>query len=121
LLPLPGLPETAISVTSVSPLNATCQVYTTYSGVRADNTLSLRSDPTTEATQLFRVPNNVDVYLVPGSQEVAADGYHWLNMIYEDPSQTRYIGWIARDSFEVNGVRNPSVATLRRTARQVSC
>ena len=120
-LPLPGLPATAISVTSAPLLNATCQVYTTYSGVRADNKLSLRADPTTDATQLFRVPNNVEVYLVPGSQEVEADGYHWLNVIYKDSPQSRYIGWIARDSFEVNGVRDHSVATLRRTARQVSC
>jgi len=120
-LPLPGLPETAIPVTSVPSLNATCQVYTTYSGVRSDNTLSLRADPTTEAVQLFRVPNNTEVYLVPGSQEADADGYHWLNVIYEASSQVRYIGWIARDSFEVNGVRDTSVATLRRTASQVPC
>lgn len=121
LLPLPGLPATSIPVTSVPLLNATCQVYTTYSGVRADNRLSLRSGPSTEAPQIFRVPNNIQVLLVPGSQEVEADGYHWLNVIYEDSPQMRYTGWIARDSFEVNGVRDTSVATLRPTQNQAPC
>ena len=121
LLPLPGLPQTAIPVTSVPLLNATCQVYTTYAGQRADNKLSLRAEPRTEAIQLFRVPNNIEVYLVPGSQEIEADGYHWLNVIYADSPQARYIGWVARDSFEVNGVRDLSIATLRRTARQAAC
>ncbi|HLV36028.1 MAG TPA: SH3 domain-containing protein [Spirillospora sp.] len=120
-LPLPGLPATAIPVTSVPSLGSLCQVYTTYSGARADNVLSLRSDPSTEAQQIFRVPNNVQVLRVPGSPEVEADGYHWLNVIYVDTSQMRYLGWIARDSFEVNGVRDPSVATLRPGNTQVPC
>ncbi len=108
-------------MTTVPLLNATCQVYTTYSGVRADNRLSLRSDPTTEAPQIFRVPNNIQVLRIPGSQEVEADGYHWLNVIYEESPQMRYIGWIARDSFEVNDVRDTSVATLRPTQNQAPC
>jgi hypothetical protein len=120
-LPLPGLPDTGVPVTSAPLLNTTCQVYTTYSGARADNTLSLRSDPSTEAPQVFRVPNRIEVLRVPGSQEVEADGYHWLNVIYEESAQMRYIGWIARDSFEVNGVRDTSVATLRRTATHAPC
>ena len=120
-LPLPGVPETAVPVTNVPLLGDTCEVYTTYSGARADNTLSLRAGPSTETQQIFRVPNNIEVWRVPGSQEVEAEGYHWLNVIYEAPSQTRYIGWVARDSFEVNGVRDPSVETLRPAGSQAPC
>ena len=118
LLPLPS---TGVPVTSVPSLNAQCQVYITYSGSRPDNKLSLRTEPRTDAAQVFRVPNNVEVLRVSGSEEVEADGYHWLNVIYGEPSGTRYIGWMARDSYEIDGVRNPAVATLRTTGTQRPC
>ena len=121
LLPLPGLPVIAPPVTSVPNLGALCEVYSTYSGARADNKLSMRSAPSTTAPQVFRVPNNIQVLRVPNSQEVEAEGYHWLNVIYTDTPQMRYIGWIARDSFEVNGDRDPSVATLRAEGTQSPC
>lgn len=121
LPPLPGLPPTSPVVTSQPSLGATCDVYTTYSGVRADNVLSLRDGPSTEALQLYRVPNNAPVLRVPGSAEIEAEGYHWLNVIYEESPQQRIQGWIARDSFEVNGERDPSVATLRPTGSQAAC
>ena len=121
LLPLPNLPATSVIVTSVPPLDDYCQLYVTYSGVRADNKLSLRSEPSTTALQLFRVPNNAQVLLVPGSREIEAEGYHWLNAIYVESPQMRYQGWIARDSYEVNGVRDPSIATLRPSGTQLPC
>lgn len=116
---LPPLPN--ISVTSAPALGSTCDVYITYSGARADNRLSMRAEPNVAAPQIFRVPNHIEVYRVPGSGEVEADGYHWLNMIYVDSAQARYQGWIARDSFETNGVRDPSIATLRATGAQAAC
>lgn len=121
LIPLPGLPASVEPVTSVPSLGDFCQVYTTYSGARVDNKLSLRSEPSTEAPQIFRVPNNIEVLRIPNSQEVEAEGYHWLNVIYEESPQIRYVGWIARDSFEVNGERDPSVATLRPQGTQSPC
>ncbi len=120
-LPMPNVVATAIPVTSVPVLGMRCPVYLTYSGARSDNTLSLRSAPSTEALQVFRVPNNAEVFLIPDSIETEADGYHWLNVVYEASPQLRYQGWIARDSFETNGVRDPSVATLRATGRQAAC
>ncbi|MBZ0301002.1 MAG: hypothetical protein K8J31_14740 [Anaerolineae bacterium] len=121
LLPLPDLPATAIPVTSMPTLGDLCDVYMTYSGARADNKLSLRSDPSTTAIQIVRVPNRVEVFRLPDSPEVEAEGYHWLNVIYVASPQMRYQGWIARDSFEVNGVRDPAVATLRPAGTQDSC
>lgn len=121
MLPLPGLPLSSVSATSVPKLGALCEVYITYSGARSDNKLSLRSAPSTDALQLFRVPNHVQVLRLPGSQEVEAEGYHWLNVIYEASSQMRYLGWIARDSYEVNGVRDTSIATLQQSGTQRSC
>jgi hypothetical protein len=98
-----------------------CDVYTTYSGTDARNVLSMRAEPSADSAQVLRVPNNAPVFLVPGSQEVEAEGYHWLNVIYVDASQNRYEGWIARDSFMSGGVRDPSVSTLRSTGRQAAC
>jgi hypothetical protein len=120
-LPLAPPPVTNIPVTSAPPLGATCQVYTTYSGTVAANKLSLRSAPSVAAPQVFRVPNNTPVFLVPGSQEVEGDGYHWLNVIYVDVTQTRYVGWMARDSYSKGGVRDPSIATLQQTGAQAAC
>jgi hypothetical protein len=116
---LPPLPN--ISVTSAPALGGQCEVYITYSGARADNRLSMRAEPGVASPQMLRVPNNIEVYRIPGSQEVQADGYHWLHMIYVDAAQARYQGWIARDSFETNGVRDPSIATLRATGTQAAC
>jgi hypothetical protein len=121
LLPLPPLPATIMPVTSAPPIGGTCLVYVTYSGSEPLNKLSLRSTPSASAPQLYRVPNNTAVMLIPTSQEIEADGYHWFNIIYVDASQTRYQGWMARDSYSVNGVRNPSIATLRPTGTQASC
>lgn len=120
-LPQPNAVATTVPVTSVPALGARCDVYLTYSGARSDNKLSLRSEPSPGATQIFRVPNNVEVLLIPGSVETSAEGYRWLNVIYEATPLLRYQGWIARDSFETNGIRDPSIATLRPTGRQAAC
>jgi hypothetical protein len=121
LLPLPGLPVNTAPVTSVPLLGGLCEVYSTYSGVRPDNKLSMRSAPSAAAPQIFRVPNFIQVLRVPNSQEVEAEGYHWLNVIYVDTPDMRYIGWIARDSFETNGQRDISIATLRPEGTQSPC
>ena len=112
---------TLIPVTSVPPLGTLCQIYTTYSGVDPRNSLSLRTSVSVSAPQVFRVPNNQNVFLVPGSGEIEADGYHWLNIIYVQSPQMRYQGWMARDSFSANGVRDPSIATLRLVNAQAGC
>lgn len=121
LTPLGPTPLPALGSTNSPALGALCQLYTTYSGTDPRNVLSLRSEPSASAAQLFRVPTNVQVYLVPGSQEIEAEGYHWLNIIYVDAAQNRYQGWMARDSYIQSGVRNPSIATLRPTGQQAAC
>lgn len=98
-----------------------CAVYTTFSGSDPDNLLSLRAQPSTIANQILKLPNNTRVFLIPDAQEIEADGYHWLNIIYIDTTQKRYQGWTARDSFAANGVRDPSIATLRPTGQQSPC
>lgn len=114
-------PLPALGSTNSPALGTQCQVYRTYSGTDPRNVLSLRAEPSTEATQVFRVPTNTQVYRVPDSQEVEAEGYHWLNVIYVDPAQNRYQGWMARDSYIVRGVRDPSIATLIPTGQQAAC
>jgi len=128
LLPLPDGGNVTVStpqpslvpVTSVPLLNASCQTYTTFSGADPRNSLSLRSSASITAPQVFRVPTNTQVLLVPGSQETEGDGYHWLNIIYVG-KETRYVGWMARDSFSTNGVRDASVATLRPLGTTAAC
>jgi hypothetical protein len=117
LPPLPNISTTPVAVAS----EGFCLVYTTYSGSDPDNLLSLRAEPSTTSTQVFRVPNFAPVLLVSGSQEVEAEGYHWLNVIYVHTDQTRYEGWMARDSFSRGGVRDSSIATLRPTGQQQPC
>ena len=129
LLPLPGNPGSVINtpqptllpVTSAPPLGSVCQIYVAYSGVDPQNKLSLRISASISAPQVFRVPTNAQVLLIPGSQEVEGDGYHWLNVIYVDSSKIRYQGWMARDSFSKNGVRDPSIATLRPLGATAAC
>ena len=129
LLPLPGNPgslintpqPTLIPVTSVPPMGSVCQIYVAYSGVDPQNKLSLRTSASISAPQVFRVPTNAHVLLIPTSQETEGDGYHWLNVIYIDSSQIRYQGWMARDSFSTNGVRDPSIATLRPLGATAPC
>ena len=131
LLPLPGndgavtvlaTPQpTLFPVTSVPPLGTVCQIYVTYSGVDPQNKLSLRISPSVSAPQVFRVPTDTNVLLVPTSQETEGDGYHWLNVIYLVTPITRYQGWMARDSFSKNGVRDPSIATLRPLGATAPC
>ena len=131
LLPFPGndgavpvfnTPQpTLIPVTSAAPLGTTCQIYVAYSGTDPQNKLSLRTSPSVSAPQVFRVPTNANVLLVPTSQETEGDGYHWLNVIYIDTDQTRYQGWMARDSFSKNGVRDPSTPTLRPLGATAPC
>lgn len=111
---------TLIPVTSVPAFSTSCQVYTTYSGVDPRNALSLRTEPNTTSPQVFRVPTNKQVMLIPNTGEVQGDGYHWLNVLYVDGSM-RYIGWMARDSFSTNGQRDPSIATLRHAGTQSAC
>lgn len=117
LLPLPGVLG---PIPGGTPLGGQCAVYTTYSGVDPNNKLSLRAQPSTSAPQVFKVPNNAQVYLVPDSQEIEAEGYHWLNVIYVEGAN-RYTGWMARDSFMERGVRRPEIATLRSTGQQAAC
>ena len=93
----------------------------TYSGVDPRNSLSLRISPSISAAQVFRVPTGTQVLLIPNSQETEGDGYHWLNVIYLDTTQIRYQGWMARDSFSTNGVRDPSIATLRPIGASAAC
>jgi hypothetical protein len=129
LLPLPGndgavfnTPQpTLLPVTSAPPLGSVCQVYVAYSGVDPQNKLSLRTSASISAPQVFRVPTNAQVLLIPGSQEMEGDGYHWLNVIYVDYTQIRYQGWMARDSFSKNGVRDPSIPTLRPLGATSAC
>jgi hypothetical protein len=121
LTPLGPTPLPALGSTNSPALGEQCQVYTTYSGTDPRNVLSLRSEPSADAVQVFRVPTNVQVYRVPGSQEIEAEGYHWLNIIYVDPAQNRYQGWMARDSYILRGMRDPSIATLRPTGQQAAC
>jgi len=117
-----GTPQpTLLPVTSAPPLGGLCQIYTTYSGVDPRNNLSLRNSASVNAPQIYRVPTNQNVFLVPGSGEIEADGYHWLNVIYVQSPQMRYQGWMARDSFSANGVRDPSIATLRLVNAQGGC
>jgi hypothetical protein len=117
---LPPLPN--ISTTPVAAADeGFCLVYTTYSGNDPGNLLSLRAEPSASSTQVLRIPNFAPVLLVSGSQEVQAEGYHWLNVIYIHTDQTRYQGWMARDSFSRGGVRDPSIATLRLTGQQQPC
>jgi hypothetical protein len=119
-LPLQPPPLTAAPTLAASGGNL-CAVYTTYSGNDPANKLSLRAQPSVAATQLLKLPNRASVYLVPGSQEVEAEGYHWLNIVYIDESQNHYEGWTARDSYSKNGVRDLSIATLRTTGQQIAC
>ncbi len=128
LLPLPdtgsviNTPQpTLIPVTSVPVTGGLCQIYTTFSGNDPRNNLSLRNNASTNAPQIYRVLTDKQVLLVAGSQEIEADGYHWLNVIYEASAQMRYQGWMARDSYMVNGVRDTSIATLRPTGAQAGC
>lgn len=132
LLPLPSVtplvlttqptlpPPPLLDVATFAP-GTQCAVYTTYSGSDPDNLLSLRAQPTVTANQILKLPNTTRVFLIPNAQEVEADGYHWLNIIYIDTDQNRYQGWTARDSFATNGVRDPSIATLRPTGQQSPC
>lgn len=120
-IPIVTTSQANTPVANSTPLGTTCAVYTTYSGVDAANVLSMRAEPSAGSAQVLRVPNNARVFLVPGAQEVEAEGYHWLNVIYVDLSQNRYVGWIARDSFLSGGVRDPSIATLRVTGERAPC
>ncbi|MBE2269004.1 MAG: SH3 domain-containing protein [Anaerolinea sp.] len=119
LLPtlLPGLGATPLS----GQTGQTCVVYTVYSGSDPANVISLRAEPSANAAQVTRIPNNARVLLIDGTQEIAAEGYHWLNVIYVDGAGSRYQGWAARDSFMSNGVRNPAIATLRATGERTDC
>jgi hypothetical protein len=116
-----NLPAGLPVVTSAPPLGTQCQVYTTYSGTDPRNVLSLRSSPSAAAQQVFLVPTNTQVMLVPNSQEVDAESYHWLNVIYAPAGGGRYQGWIARDSYIRNGIRDPSVPTLIATGTVAAC
>lgn len=115
--PLPSLAPPPVLLRSGNG----CAVYTTYSGTDPDNKLSMREQPSTSANQILKLPNNAQVYQLRGTQEIEAEGYHWLNIFYVDAQQVRYEGWAARDSFETGGVRDPSIATLRATGQQIDC
>jgi hypothetical protein len=98
-----------------------CEVYLTYAGNDPSSFLALRERPSTRAPQVVRLPNNTQVLRVAGSEEIAADTYHWLHIIYTDQQRRRYEGWAARDSFMSGGTRDLSVATLQATGTMVPC
>jgi len=118
---LPSVGATSLPSPNAQALGQNCAVYVVYSGSDPDNVISLRAQPDTTAPQVLRIPNNARVYLVPGSVEIEADGYHWLNVLYVDAAQNRYQGWAARDSFMEGGVRDTSINTLRATGEQSPC
>lgn len=118
---LPGSGATNVPAPNASVLGQNCPVYVVYSGSDPANVISLRAQPSAASPQVMRVPNNMRVYLVPGTQEVEAEGYHWLNIVYVDAAQNRYQGWAARDSFMQSGIRDTSIQTLRPTGEQSPC
>jgi hypothetical protein len=67
-------------------------------GADPGNTLRLREQPDNSSTILLLIPNSSLVSRVEGSQEVAADNYHWLNILYTDPNGASITGWAARDA-----------------------
>lgn len=119
--PIQPTPQPSPLPTFAPQIGGICPVYLTYSGSDPANKLSLRSQPSVNAPQVLKVPNNTQVFQIPGSQETEGDGYHWLNVVYVDAQQNRYEGWIARDSYERGGVRYPEIATLQPTGQQAQC
>lgn len=67
-------------------------------GTDPGNTLRLREQPNNGSTILLLIPNSSLVSKVPGSQEVAAGGFNWLNIQYTDPNGATITGWAARDA-----------------------
>ncbi len=118
---LPGSGATNVPASNAQVLGQTCQVYLVYSGVDPANVISLRARPSADSPLVTRIPNNARVFLMPNAQEVAMEGYHWLNILYVDAGQNRYQGWAARDSFMQAGIRDTSIATLRGTGEQAPC
>ncbi len=118
---LPNSGATDAPIANAQTLGQTCQVYLVYSGADPANVISMRARPSADAPLVIRVPNNARVFLVPNAQEVAMEGYHWLNILYVDAGQNRYQGWAARDSFMQAGIRDTSIATLRGTGEQAPC
>jgi hypothetical protein len=64
------------------------------------NTLRLREQPNNSATIILLIPNNSVVTKVVASQEVAADGYTWVNIQYTDPNGVVATGWAAKDAMK---------------------
>lgn len=118
---LPAAGATSLPTGNAQALGGSCQVYVVYSGTDPANVISLRGQPSAASPQIVRIPNNARVYQIPGTGEVEAEGYHWLNILYVDASQARYQGWAARDSFMQGGVRDASIATLRSTGEFSPC
>lgn len=67
-------------------------------GTDPGNTLRLREQPTNSSTIILLIPNSTLVNRVPGSQEVNAGGYNWVNIQYTDPNGVLAVGWAARDA-----------------------
>lgn len=63
-------------------------------------TLRLRDQPNNNATVVLLIPNNTVVTKVPGSQEISASGYTWVNIQYTDPSSHVTTGWAAKDAMK---------------------
>jgi hypothetical protein len=76
----------------------TCGMLRVDVGTDPGNTLRLREQPDNSAQILLLIPNNSLVSKVAGSQEIAADSYHWLNILYTDPNGVNVTGWAARDA-----------------------
>lgn len=69
-------------------------------GGDAGNTLRLRQQPTNDAEIILLIPNSSIVTRVTGSNEIAADGYAWLNIQYTDPNGIIATGWAARNAMQ---------------------
>ncbi len=78
--------------------SATCGKLRVDVGTDAGNTLRLREQPDNNSSILLLIPNSALVSQVAGSQEVTADSYHWLNILYTDPNGVNITGWAARDA-----------------------
>ncbi len=69
-------------------------------GTDPGNTLRLRDQPNNNATVILLIPNNTIVTKVPGSQEISANGYTWVNIQYTDPHGQMTTGWAAKDGMK---------------------
>ncbi len=98
-----ALPPTK-PVTQPTPILQSIQTAVNCGRLRVDvgsdpgNTLRLREQPNNNSTIILLIPNNSVVTKVAASQEVAADGFTWVNIQYTDPNGVIATGWAAKDA-----------------------